>query len=187
MPARPAAQPPKPLVPSAPAKRELTLQWERFSPIVKQFPPVFKEHWREIALDQDQIPLEPNYDLYLNADLVGVLQVLTVRFGVLLVGYVFTMVGPALHYNSTIMAEVDMYWLDPAFRSGWTGVKMFTEVIRKMREVGAKKLFISEKIHFHNENDRRVGLLLKRLGFAPVEIKHAMTLEPYHDGSTGTD
>lgn len=178
MPAAPAKAPPPPPEASAPAKRELTFQWERFRPLVKEFPPLFDQHWRELALDQDTIPLDPNYELYLNADFAGVLQVLTARFGPLLVGYVFTFAGPALHYRSTVMADVDMYWLDPAFRSGWTGVKMFIETIRRMRELRVRKMFISEKIHFQNVNDLRVGVLLKRLGFMPIETKYAKTLEP---------
>jgi GNAT superfamily N-acetyltransferase len=122
-------------------------------------------HWREIALNQDEVPLDPNWDRYFEYDLLNILQTLTVRSNGVLVGYVFMLVFPPLHYASTIWAQSDMVWLDPAYRSGWTGVRMFREAEAGMRRLGVKVVVLSEQLHF----DTRLGNLYKRLGFKHTE------------------
>lgn len=139
--------------------------------------PLFKRHWREIALHQATVPLDPDWDRYLGMELGGMMHFLTVRVDGVLVGYLFVGVGPHLHYSTTRWAMVDMFWLDPLYRTGWTGVKMFREMEKRLRELGAKVVHVSEKEHFHNPAGRAVGVLLKRLGYRPIEIVWAKALE----------
>ncbi len=155
---------------SAPARPEtaVTLQWERFGLIAKEFPVLFKQHWAEIALNQDKIPLDPNWEQYFNFDLADVLNVLTVRANGVLVGYVFVLVFPHLHYCSTAWAQTDMFWLDPAYRQGWTGVKMFRETERHVKARGCKVLHVVVKLHFEAGRGT-LGKVLQRLGYKAVE------------------
>lgn len=147
--------------------------WQRFHEIAHELPPLFTEHWRELALNQDIIPLAPDWDRYYALDIQGVLRILTVRSEGRLVGYVFVMVGPHLHYVSTPWGHSDMFWLDPSFRQGWTGVRLFKELVRGVEAMGAKVLMVPVKLHFMNG---RVIKLLKRLGFEPVETVMARRL-----------
>lgn len=156
---------------SAPARPEL--RWERFGYFANELPPLFARHWREIALNQDKVPLDPNWDRYYEYDLLNILQTLTVRSNGVLVGYVFMLVHPHLHYASTLWAQSDIFWLDPAYRSGWTGVRMFKEVEAGMRKLGVKVVMLNEKLHF----DSRVGELFKRLGFTHTENIFSKYLE----------
>jgi hypothetical protein len=157
----------KPPTISAPAKPEL--RWERFRDFSRELPPLFERHWREIALHQKEVPLDPNWEKYFELDFLNLLQTLTVRSNGVLVGYVFMLVYPHLHYASTLWAQSDIFWLDPAYRSGWTAIRMFKEVERGMSRMGVKVVAHNEKLHF----DLRVGQMFKRLGYSHTENIHS--------------
>ncbi len=148
--------------------------WERFFSIAHELPPLFLEHWRELALNRDVIPLDPDWDKYYRLDVEGALRILTVRVpSGQLVGYVFLMVGPHLHYKSTLWGHVDMFWMEPVYRQGWTGVKLFKRLIQDAKKMEVANLTLATKHHFM---DNRVTKLLQRLGFMPIETIHAMRL-----------
>jgi hypothetical protein len=135
---------------------------------------LFTEHWRELALNQDTIPLSPDWDKYYRLDVEGILRVLTARLpDGKLVGYIFLMIGPHLHYKSTLWGHVDMYWLDPVVRAGWSGVRFIKALIAGAKVMQVANLTIATKLHFA---DNRVTKLLQRLGFQPIETIHAMRL-----------
>lgn len=169
---------PRPLRLSAPAplEPELIYAWEPFDRLVKELPPLFHRHWQEIALRKESVPLDPNWELFYFYASAGLLHVLTVRADGILVGYLFVLAGPHLHYASTKWAHVDMFWLDPLFRRGWAGVKMLIENEKHMRSIGAKVVVIPTKLHFLAERGG-LGKLLKRLGYEPIEMVYSKTLE----------
>lgn len=148
--------------------------WERFSAIAHELPPLFTEHWRELALNQDSIKLDPDFDRFYRLDVEGVLRILTVRAEGQLIGYVFLLFGPHLHYASTPWGHSDMFWLDPVYRQGWTGVKLFKELVRGVEIMGAKVLTVPVKLHFMNA---RVIKLLERLGFRQIEVIMSKRIE----------
>lgn len=157
---------------SDPARPEF--HWQRFAEIAHELPPLFTRHWREIALNQDLVPLAPDWDRYYALDIQGVLRILTVRVEGQLVGYAFLLFGPHLHYATTPWGQGDMFWLDPIYRQGWTGVRLFKELIRACREWDGAILQLGVKLHFQNN---RVAKLLERLGFKPVETVYALRLK----------
>lgn len=174
---RPAQPSPSPTA-SAGASPELTFKFEAFSALAREIRPLFARHWQEIALNKERIPLDPDWDRYLAYERACILQVVTARDGALLAGYLFSCVGPSLHYASTVHAVVDMFWLDPVYRSGWNGVKLFRAAEVGWRASSAKIVYAAEKLHFTNERGRAVKVLLRRLGFKPVEINWSKPLEP---------
>lgn len=159
--------------PSAPAAPKSEFAWERFHVIAHELPVLFTEHWKELALNKDAVPLDPDWDRFYALDVQGILRVLTVRLDGVLTGYLFLMAGPHLHYKSSLWGHVDMYWLDPVARTGWRGVKLFKTLIRDAKLMGVVNLTLSTKHHFM---DNRVTKLLQRLGFVPIETIHAMRL-----------
>src|SRR5258708_3980238 len=44
------------------------IKWERFGYFAHELPPLFMRHWKEIALNQDEVPLDPNWDRYFEYD-----------------------------------------------------------------------------------------------------------------------
>jgi GNAT superfamily N-acetyltransferase len=148
--------------------------WERLHAIAHELPPLIMEHWRELALNKDSIPVDIDWDRYYRLDVEGLLHVLTARVpSGQLVGYAFMLLGPHMRYKSTIWGHVDVYWIDPLYRQGWTGIKFFKTLIKDARTMGAKNLTLATKHHFMGN---RVTKLLQRLGFTPIETIHAMRL-----------
>ena len=151
------------------------LKWERFMAIAKELPPLFKKHHAEIALNREAIPLDPDWDRYYNADLAGMLRCLTVRVRGVLVGYIFVVVSPHLHYASTVFAQTDIFWLDPAWRQGWLGIRMFKQMEETLREWGVKVIYVNAKLHFMAERGT-IGKLFERLGYKPTEMLYSKVL-----------
>lgn len=150
----------------------LDYRWERFGTFAKELPPLFKRHWQEIALNQDNIPLDPDWERYFAFDLSGVLHCLTVRSNGVLVGYVFVFVFPHLHYASTAWAQGDIFWLDPAYRRGLAGYRMLRLVEQGLKEVGVKVIHLNTKLHFEASRGT-IGKLLARLGYKPTDVVYS--------------
>lgn len=165
------------LVPPVPVAPEpvLKFQWERFAAIARELPPLFLRHWEEIALNRDSVPLDPNWPEYYRLDIAGVLRCLTVRTeSGTLAGYHFVLIFPHLHYASTLWAQSDMFWLDPAYRAGWWGVKLLSVVRDQLRAAGVKVHFVNIKLHF--EADRgTLAKVLRRLGYRHTENTFGIT------------
>jgi len=147
----------------------LVFRWERYGHIAQEILPLWKRHWKEIALHQEHVPLAPDFDRYYAYDLNNVLHILTVRDDGMLVGYVFLLVMPGhLHYCDTSWAVSDMFWLHPSYRFGWTGIKMLKEAEKGMRARGVKILQWSIKFHFEAERGT-IEKLFTRMGYFPSE------------------
>ena len=147
----------------------LVFKWERFGHIAQEILPLWKRHWKEIALHQERVPLDPDFERYYTYDLNNVLHILTVRDKGTLVGYVFLLVMPGhLHYCSTPWSVSDLFWLHPSYRFGWTGIKMLKEAEKGMRARGVKILQWSIKFHFEAERGT-IEKLFTRMGYFPSE------------------
>jgi GNAT superfamily N-acetyltransferase len=131
------------------------------------------EHWRELALHKDVFVCAPDWDRYYALDVSGALRILTVRFEGQLIGYLFALYVTHPHSMSTHVARVDTYWLDPVHRQGWTGVRMFKELLRQSKEWGSLFVVASIECHFMG---MRAGKLLERLGFEQTEIVYSRKL-----------
>lgn len=152
---------------------EIHFQWERFGLIAREFPSLWKKHWQEIALNQEQIPLDPDWNRYFDYDLLNILQVLTARRHGIIVGYIFVFVHPHLHYASTLWAQTDIFWLDPVYRFTGrglmpTGYKLFVLMKQRLSEMGVRVCYVNMKLHFE-ANRGTLRKMLLRLGFKPTE------------------
>ena len=136
---------------------------------------LFRQHWAEIALHKDAIPLDPHWDRYYDFDVADILNVLTVRANGVLVGYMFILVFPHLHYASTLFAVTDIFWLDPLYRRGMAGYRMLKEVEKRLQEAGVKVIYANAKLHFEAERGT-IGKLFERLGYSPTETLYSKYL-----------
>lgn len=163
---------PKLRVLSAPEKREPQFAIEPFYVIAKELPPLFRRHWREFGRDRDYVPLDPNWDDLMAMSIAGRLRILTARDGETLVGYIFNIVGPHLHYRSTVHSVVDMYYLEPRYRGGWTWVKMLRRNDEEMKKMGVVRAFISENLMAKGKRGRMFRIILRRLGYRPIDVHY---------------
>jgi GNAT superfamily N-acetyltransferase len=145
--------------------------WATVQPELAQLLPT---HWREIALDQDVIPLDMDWEAYAELDRLGILHCVTARNDTgTLVGYFLAFLRGHLHYRTSLTAFEDMFYLDPAYRSGWTGVRFFQAVEAAWRARGVERAAISYKLHFRQG---KVGKLLAYLGWQATETNYTKYL-----------
>jgi len=144
--------------------------WEAYFPECQA---LWIKHWVEVALDQAQIPLDPDLERYQAYADAGQLFILTMRDEGKLVGYFTAILSGHLHYKSTLMAFVDLYLVDKPYRKGLTGVRLFREAERALRALGVRRIQTATKLHAHLDMSR----LLTRLGYTHVEAAYHKLLE----------
>ncbi len=142
---------------------KITYQVEELHDVFGEAIPLLKEHWAEIALDKDNVPLDPDILAYEEIADAGRYQITTARDGNDLVGYAAYFIAPNLHYRSLVVGESDIFWIAPSHRKGMTGVKLFREAERNLKLIGVNRVINKEKLHFD------LSKLFDRLGFTSVE------------------
>lgn len=171
----------------------LSFQTERFSLVSRELRPLLADTWREAPWRPETQPLDFDWDRYFSLDVLGVLSLLTARNSdkfrqtpttarnsdklrqtPTLVGYVLSLVSPHPHYCSTPFASVDSFYLHPDYRTGWNGVRMLRENEAKLREIGVKVVHCGHNVRWQ---PRRMQKLLTRLGYEPIEIAYAKSLD----------
>lgn len=133
---------------------------ERVSEIWKEIYPLFEKHWDEISHFKD-IPLEPDYDLYVKMDGLGMVRVYTARENGVLIGYSVYLIRPNLHYKSSLQANQDVIYIRPE-RRGF-GSKFIAWCDEKLRE---EKVQI---VTHHVKEAHDFSPVLKRMGYELVD------------------
>lgn len=161
--------------PSAPAQLDCTYQWEPFDLLLPELRPLLRLAADEMDDFKDRLPLDPDWGRYLGLFRSGIVKVWTARSGSsgLLVGFAILFILRNLHYQTVRCARTDLFWLSPAWRSGWIGVKLFATLIRELRETDVKVFEASIKMHWQHA---RMSRLFARLGFKPSETVQAIWL-----------
>jgi GNAT superfamily N-acetyltransferase len=109
---------------------------------------IFPRHWRELALDQDKIKLNPDHELYAACDKKGALHVVVGRDAGKVIGYIYFWTMPHPHYkDSGLQAATDAFYLLPEYRRGSIGVRMLIAAEDSLRARGVVKISISTKVH----------------------------------------
>lgn len=155
----------------------ISFQWEPAKRVMDdpEWTPLMLDHWEELAVHKDQMPLDPDYAEYLRADDLGFFRIWTARDEKMLVGYIGFWIRPHAHYKSTLTAVEDLYMLSPAYRKGMTGYRLFTTAFEALKERGVKRIFCHEKVHFETQRGG-VGKLLKRMGFIHTDNLYSKML-----------
>ncbi len=104
-------------------------------------------HWREVAVDQNEIPLSVDWKRYEELEQKGLLFALGMRDGSKLVGYNAFYVVPHLHYSTTIFAFNDVIYVAPEYR-GLDGVRLILEAERQLAATCK-----ADKVVYHSKDD----------------------------------
>jgi GNAT superfamily N-acetyltransferase len=148
----------------------ITFCAEPLTPTLPELQALFPLHWKELALDQDYVPLDPQYDIYLRRDAAGEVLFIAGRDAGRLVAYFVGFVAPGLHYRTCLTLTMDIFLVLPEYRKGSAGVRLFRTVEAEARRRGVNRMFMGSKLH------KDSSALFKRLGYEPVEIYHAKYL-----------
>jgi GNAT superfamily N-acetyltransferase len=152
--------------------QHMTAQVEEYSEaIAKEVVPLLQRHYEEIAIDKDEVPLDPDWDRYRQMADTGMLSCVSLRSQGILIGYCVMMVGPELHYRSTLCGTMDIFWVAPEHRQGTGGLRLMRAVHRELLRRGVKRVYMGSKLH------QDISRLYTALGYVPVELWFSMLLK----------
>jgi len=128
------------------------------------FKPMLEEHWKEVALHQDSIKLDPDYDQYYRLEEEGALRCFTARDDEdTPIGYVVFFLRPHMHYKDTLWAYMDILYVDPNHRGAKVPINLIKFAEQCLERDGIDVVMLGTKLH------KDFGRLLKFLGYTPVE------------------
>lgn len=141
----------------------ITYQQEFLETCRKEAETLIQEHWEEIALNKDNIKLNPDWESYEALEFSDKLKIFTAREDGQLIGYFVVFVNRHIHYKDHLFAVNDILFLRECKRKGLIGAKLikFAEVC--LKEDGVSVLNINTKIH------KPFDPLMDRLGFNLIE------------------
>jgi GNAT superfamily N-acetyltransferase len=131
---------------------------------------LFPAHWKELALNQDRVPLDPQYDVYLERDKRGELMFIAGRELGQLVAYFIGFVAPGLHYKTCLTLTMDIFRVSPEYRTGSAGIRLFRSVEQEAKRRGVQRIFVGSKCHAD------ASALFERLGYDKVEMYYSKFL-----------
>ena len=146
----------------------ITAQVEPFMSQVEELKQLLDEHYKELALNQDKVPLSPQWDLYDAHEKNGRLVYVALRERGELIGYVISIVAPGLHYSTCLTAHMDILFVRPSKRdSGARGALMLVDTLEaELRRRGVQRWFMGTKLH------KDIGAVFRRRGFEAVEMTY---------------
>lgn len=134
----------------------ITAAIEELHRVLEELKPIFVPHWRELALDQEKVPLAPNYGEYLRREAAGEVLCVILRERGAIVGYFVGFIAPALHYQTCLTLTMDIYWIAPEYRASdsleqleedMLAELLFTTVKAEAVRRGVKRPFYGSKVH----------------------------------------
>lgn len=143
----------------------ITAQIERFEDCLPELRAIFPRHWQELALFQDRMPLDPQYDEYVVRERAGRLLLVTVRKDGKIAGYYTAQVAPGFHYASTLTGTLDIMYIVPEERERGLAMPLFRQVERALRHRGVKLWYSGYK----TANSLGLDRLLPLIGFKPAD------------------
>lgn len=147
----------------------LVAQVERLSDCMEEWAAHHPDHWRELALNRDVIPLNPDYARYRAMDEAGLILFVTLRDEGRLVGYFVGFLMNCLHYQVPT-CTMDIFWTHPSIRGRFGGVRLFRAVKAELQRLGVVRCFVGEKLH------KPAGRLFRYLGFKPIEQYYSLLI-----------
>lgn len=120
-------------------------------------------HYRELALNRDKVPLDPQYSTYIARERMGELMFIVLRESGVMVGYFIGFVAPGLHYRTCLTLTMDIMFVHPDKRKGGAGTILFDAVKNEAKRRGVQRAFVGEKVH------APIGKFLEAQGFELCE------------------
>lgn len=145
----------------------ITIDVEPFDKaLMDEMQPLWDEHWKEVAVYKDNINLSINRDWYTEMYTAGLYIMVVVREEGKLIGYAgFTLITHP-HYKDNIFSNMDVAFLLPEYRRGFTAIKMFKFAEQKLKELGADVIILRTKEHYN------LGRLFEHLNYEKAEVAY---------------
>jgi hypothetical protein len=154
----------------------LTFQWEPLSILLDNdnLDLLVRQHWREIALDHDTVPLDVDWEAYLDQEREGRWRAFVGRRAEKLVSYIPAHFHRPARYRSTLYIQEDTIWVVPDEPDRglvwWRTVSAFKAAVPR-----PCKLQIKSRLR--DGKTTTPSRILERLGLPAVEVLHSAYLE----------
>lgn len=136
---------------------------EYFDDVVLEILPFIKDHWAEVALNKEEVPLDVDLSRYKQLEDLGILDIFTARDGKDLVGYCITFTMKSHQHKSTLASNVDSFYIRPSHRGKMAGTRLVSFTEDCLKSKGSKYL----AHHVKTAND--FSPLLIRKGYKESE------------------
>ena len=143
---------------------------ESYAEVLDDIKLLLPEHKAELAL-YDDIPLDPEYEVYETLDRLKQVSIYTVRVSKKLVGYAIYFVRKNPHYKGFVWATNDIVLIRKSHRRFGLGNALFSFIERDLREQGAHVIHTTAKTA-HPE----LEMLLESRGHRHVEAGYSKRL-----------
>ena len=144
---------------------------ESFAECLDELKPLFPIHYKELALNQDEVPLDPQYEVYIAREQAGELLFVVVRDEEeTIVGYFIGFIAPGLHYQTCLTCTMDIFYVLQGSRGNQLGVRLFSFVEQELRSRGVNRWFVGSKCH------KDASRLFEALEFEKVEVYYSKFL-----------
>ena len=110
---------------------------------------MFEKHYEELSVTKGY-KLNPDYDIYWQADKKRTLKIIICKDDNEIIGYIIYFVGLNLHYKDCLLATEDIYYLKPEYRKGLIGPRMFVFAEKYLQSIGVNMVRYSTKTHLDN-------------------------------------
>jgi len=149
----------------------ITAQLESFEAQLEELKVLLPDHYKELAMDQDKVPLSPSYNVYIGHERDGQLLFMTLREEGVMIGYFIGFITPCLHYNTCLACKMDIFFVHPSKRGSMLpGLKLFRAVEKELKRRGVQRWYVGTKLKAN------ASALFKRMGFEPIEVYHSKWL-----------
>lgn len=148
----------------------ITFHLESFEERLEELQALLPLHYSELALNQDKVPLDPQYNIYIARERCGELIFVVARENGAMVGYFIGFIAPGLHYKTCLTCTMDIFFVHPAKRTGTTGLKLFRFVEKALKSRGVQRWFMGSKIQAD------ASALFERVGASQVEVHYSKWL-----------
>ena len=148
----------------------ITAHVESFEENLEYLKPLLPIHYKELALNQDKVPLSPQFDKYVTTEKQGGLIFVTLRKAGEMVGYFIGFIAPGLHYSTCLTCQMDIFYVLPEHRGSGTGFQLFKFVEQQLKKRGVQRLFVGSKLH------KDASWLFEKLNYTPVETYYSAWL-----------
>ena len=148
----------------------ITAHVESFEENLEYLKPLLPIHYKELALNQDKVPLSPQFDKYVVAEQRGELIFVTLRKAGQMVGYFIGFIAPGLHYSTCLTCNMDIFYVLPDHRGSGTGFQLFKFVEQQLKKRGVDRMFVGSKMH------KDASWLFEKLNYIPVETYYSAWL-----------
>ena len=142
----------------------ITFHVESFRQSLPEFEPLLPLHWAELALNQDKVPLKPQWNLYFQREDAGELLFVAAREEGKIVGYFIGFVSPGLHYETCLTCIMDIMFIQKDKRIGTAGIRLFKFVETELVRRGVQRWFVGSKVYAD------ASALFERLKFTKTEV-----------------